>query len=210
MHQWQDDELNLKAKVVCKPCNETWMSQLEGETKPILKDVILRGQQTTLRERDIALVAAVAFKNTVVADHMHTRGPFFTLRERRDFRYTRLIPTGVQMWLGSIAEQRGLFKSMYAKLPRRDSRSFQLNIFTYAVGHLVVQTVTSRYQRKNDRRHAPPLYVTQDRNWNQVSLPFWPSDGTPITWPPAAHMGNNIVDTFVKRWKSLVLGPGLR
>jgi hypothetical protein len=210
VNQWKNDELNVKAKVVCKSCNNGWMSDLESKTKPILKDMILHCRETALRARDIALVAAVTFKNAVIADHMHDRrSPFFTIGERRDFRERQEVPPGAQMWLASIANQRGLFKSMYAEIPGRDSLAFHLNIFTYAVGHFVIQAVSSRYKRRNDRRHAPQLYLTQDSEWDAVSIPCWPSNGSVIKWPPSAHMGGDVVDAFIQRWTKLTLGPGL-
>jgi len=151
------------------------------------------------------------FKNTVVADHMHDRrGPFFSLHERHGFRRTLLVPLGFQVWIGSIPDQHGIFSSMDHEMDRTVPLSFHLNAFNYAVGHFAAQSVTSRYFRRNDRRHAPQLYVTQDSAWDQVSIPFWPSIGNSVKWPPSAHMGRDVFDKFFYRWKRLTIGPGLR
>ena len=209
--RWEGNELNLKAKVVCENCNSGWMSDLESATKPFLKDMILSCKETALHAKEIALLAAVTFKNTVVADHMHdNRGPFFTARERRDFRYTLIVPDGFQAWMGSIPDQHGVFNSMDFKTKRSNAYSFHLNVFNYAIGHFTVQSLTSRYLRRSDRRHAPQLYTTQANGFDPVSTAFWPSDGSPIVWPPPAHMGHDLFNQFVYRWKNLERGPTWR
>jgi hypothetical protein len=207
VRQWRDTGLNLKANVTCGTCNNGWMSDLESKSIPIISDMILKCSNTTLQSREIAIIAAIAFKNVIVADYMHDRRPpFFTFAERQSFANTLAIPDGVQMWLASVPVKHGLFKSYYGKSPSRTPDGFELNVFTYGVGHLVIQVVTSRWRKKFLRRHANPPFVTQDRAWDEVSVPFWPSDGTPIQWPAPAHLGNEIIDTFVHRWNRLVPG----
>src|SRR5262245_21759296 len=37
---WRTNSVDHKAGVVCRACNEGWMSGIESETKPILKPII--------------------------------------------------------------------------------------------------------------------------------------------------------------------------
>jgi len=118
VRRWRGDELDAKAKVVCGTCNSGWMSDLETASRSFLNDMVLHCSPTVLQPDQIKLLAALAFKNTIIADHMHdNRGPFFTLMERRRFAAKLIIPQGVQMWLASTANQHGLFKSGYAATP---------------------------------------------------------------------------------------------
>jgi hypothetical protein len=140
---------------------------------------------------------------------MHdNRPPFLSLLQRRAFAATLTIPTGVQMWLASVARQRGIFASYYFATKPGASRGFEFNVFTYGFGHLVIQVVAARWKKKANRRHASPPILTQDPAWDSVSVPFWPSDGTPISWPPPQHLGDQIVNKFINRWAHLIRGVG--
>ncbi len=203
VRQWHKKTLNEMANVVCGTCNNTWMSVLESKTKLVTNKMVFDCSPSVLQAGDIAALAANAFKSAVVADLMHdNRPPFFTLFERRRFAKGLTIPAGVQMWLGSMATRRGLFKSHYFTTPTGTSCGFELNVFTYGMGHLVIQVVTSRWRKKAHRRHALPPVVTQAIAWDRVSVPFWPSDGTPVSWPPSAHLGDEIIDEFSVRWRN--------
>jgi hypothetical protein len=207
VRKWHRAELNEKAKVVCGHCNNGWMSDLETSTKVFLNDMVFHCSSTVLQPRQIVLLAAVAFKNTVVADHMHdNHPPFFSLRERRRFMRNLTIPSAIQMWLASASTQGGLFKCGYIASPVGASDGFEINHFTHGVGHVVVQVVASRWKKKSLRRHTPPPILTQAPEWNPVSIPFWPSDGKPINLPPIMHLGDEIIDKFVQRWTKLERG----
>lgn len=207
VRKWHREELDQKSRLVCGNCNSGWMSRLESETKVFLNDMVLNGSPTVLPSRHIALLAAVAFKNTIIADHMHdNRPPFFTIAERRHFARTLTIPPGVQMWLASRAVQGGLFKCGYVATKIGAREGFELNHFTYSAGHVVIQVVASRWKKKSRRRHAPPPALAQNQFWDAVSVPFWPSAGSSINWPRQMHLGDEIIDAFIQRWTKLVRG----
>jgi hypothetical protein len=203
--KWHPYELNQKARVVCNSCNSGWMSDLENAVKPVIQNMILHCRETILQPSEIAILAAYAFKCTVIADHMHdNRPPFFTSTERRIFARTLTIPIGVQMWLSSMAVQKGLFKCGYITTPIGVSRGFEINHFTWGAGHLAFQVVTTRWKKKAFRRHESPPVLTQSHNWDAASAQFWPSSGKSVTWPLSMHLGDEVIDSFVQRWTNLV------
>lgn len=209
LDHWPKWALNEKANVVCGKCNSGWMSDLENKTKAATNGMALYCSAVVLTARDIALIAANAFKAAVVADLMHdNRPPFFPLLQRRKFAATLTIPAGVQMWLASMARQRGLFKSYYFATKPGTSSGFEFNVFTYGLGHLMIQVVSSRWKKKAHRRHAFPPRLTQNPAWDSVSIPFWPSDDTQVSWPPSHHLGDKIIAEFVNRWAHLSWGGG--
>ena len=207
IRKWQKATLDWETKVVCRKCNSGWMSDLVNQNKLIAKDMILTGRETVLEPTAVDTIAAYAFMKGVVADHSHeNHESFFTLSERHSFRQMLAIPNGVQMWLASLPFQHGLFKSMTIKAPFNTPNRFELNVFTYGVGHLVIQVAASRWKRKALRRHADPPSLTQGSEWDALSIPFWPNRMRSFSWPPAAHMSLDVCENFIKRWTSMKIG----
>lgn len=106
LNTWNSDELDLTAKVVCEPCNNGWMSDIERDhAKPTFAPII-DGEPFCLLPLGIKSAAIWAFKITVIADHIQSnRLPFFTEIERTIFKERLDIPAGVQMWLAAYSER---------------------------------------------------------------------------------------------------------
>jgi hypothetical protein len=207
IRQWKSGKLNSKTKVVCGACNHGWMSDVENGTKSVIQRMAVSCEPTTLNTGDIEAVAQFAFLKAVVADHSHdNRRPFFTLAERYHFRKTLEIPAGVQLWLASMPKQHGVFKSHYAVAPQNLPGRFEINAFTYGLGHLVIQTSTCRWTKKLNRRFAPPPHLTQASEWNPISIVALPVMRDSISWPPSGHMGLELIDEYAQRWKNVVPG----
>jgi hypothetical protein len=204
---WHDSELSSKTKVVCSTCNNGWMSVLETQIQTITGEMVTKCTAVSLDKDQMGKLAAFAFMKGVIADHSHeTRPPFYSFEERQTFRHSLLIPRGVQMWLASVPVPQGIFKNMTVEAPQNTPGRFGLNVFTYGLGHLLIQVVGCQWKKKANRRYLPPPFVTQNPVWDNVSTPFWPDQKAPIQWPPKAHMGPDAVDTFVVRWKDMNLG----
>jgi hypothetical protein len=204
---WKSGKLDPKSNVVCGKCNNGWMSELESNAKSVIQGMVVSGQQAKLGSRDITTIAEFAFLKAVIADHSHdNRGPFFSVSEREIFRETLALPAGFQMWLASLPIQHGIFKSFYAAAPQNTPGRFEINAFTYGLGHLVIQVSTCRWTKKRNRRFASPPRLTQDKEWNQISISAFPVEGESISWPPSAHLGREHIDEFAQRWKNVVPG----
>jgi hypothetical protein len=72
-------ELDWTAKVVCKPCNETWMSKIEGDhAKPSMEDLITGKLDIPIMQSRANSIALFGFKTAVVLDHLRRDPePFF-------------------------------------------------------------------------------------------------------------------------------------
>jgi len=101
--QWVSDSLNWKAKVVCKTCNETWMSEIESKhAKPSMTDLIRLRWPLVIDEKRANSLAIFAFKTAVVFDHVaRNRPPFFSRSARRQFRRHLAVPPMVRMWMAA-------------------------------------------------------------------------------------------------------------
>ncbi len=87
LKKWRLPTLDGKSRVVCRGCNNGWMSDLEARAKAAFSGMIRDGTEICLLSRGIALLAAFAFKCAVVADHGDARGgPFFSSFDRYRFR----------------------------------------------------------------------------------------------------------------------------
>ena len=145
---WKSEKLNWKARVVCEPCNNGWMSDLENHhAKPTLSNILL-GQPVSLPAKSIASLAAFTFKMTVVTDHMRsTRKPFFKPSVRSAFRRSLRVPSNVQMWLAAFHEpgsRNGLLRSYYVNVPNERYGDFQYLVVTWGIMPFMVQSVARR------------------------------------------------------------------
>jgi hypothetical protein len=100
-NQWEHAGLDMRANVVCRDCNNTWMSDIEyHHAKPSMSDLILGNQVeeiTAARARSISLFA---FKTAVITNHMLPEDEeFFDISQRYAFRESLSIPPKVGMYL---------------------------------------------------------------------------------------------------------------
>jgi hypothetical protein len=196
--------LDLKAKVVCKSCNEGWMSNMESQHARPAMERLITGVDTqfTFSHLRANRIALFAFKTAVIIDHM-SRGnpPFFCRSNRYRFAATGAIPTNVQMWFAGFLPMRsGRINADYreATVPRMGR--LKLYICTYAIGHFVFQVVSAKYTR--GIRSFSPI-----AGFEHLSIPFWPTLATKTRWPP-----DDVIRTvaelegFSRRWRTVSFG----
>lgn len=209
---WEHDKLNQKARVVCGKCNNEWMSEVSSRAKTLIGKAVSKCSPVVLNAEGIAAVAAWGFLKAVVADHMSDlTGPFYTFADRQLFRQTLAIPRGVQMWLAGTLRHRGVFKGYTIDTPLNTPQRFELNCFTYSLGHFAIQVVGSKWKRKALRRHANPPSVRQGIPWVRTSITIWPNIPAPIAWPASMFLGDRLNTHGVGPLKMIFAGfTGLR
>jgi hypothetical protein len=198
---WSGEELNLKARVVCGKCNHGWMSDIEkNEGKPALSPLIRDTSPKVLPIRILISIGIFLFKTAVIADHASTgNSPFFTIEERYRFRKTLCIPPGLSMWIGALEDSfRGTFKALHVVPVAATENDFGLYVFTYVVGHLVLQLVGAKWATHNPRVILPPKHRDSDSDY---VIWFWPIAGS-IRWPPPKYVPMRLLDNVTDRWKT--------
>ncbi len=77
-NQWGSKALDWTAKVVCKTCNETWMSQIESKhAKPAMTDLIRGKTAVPVSQSRADSIAFFAFKTALIFDYIQRkREPF--------------------------------------------------------------------------------------------------------------------------------------
>jgi hypothetical protein len=188
--QWETDLLVIKAKQVCKRCNETWMCNLEGAVQPWLKPMI-RGLDTELSPEGQDIVTRWVFKTAVMLQYAqsppHPADParlqrIFTGAEppRDDWvALAKYAYDDVAVW--------GLSRTLSAGRPGSLTKDVQAEMLTVCIGHLVVQTIV--WTRGRDIRLLIPAAAYD------FIVPIWPLSSLLRTWPPSASLdGRGLLD----------------
>jgi hypothetical protein len=211
---WQSTGIQQTAKVVCGDCNNGWMSDLENEhAKPTMSDMIRYGRAMSILPRGIASLSVWAFKMAVIANFIGKlkNEPYFSDYERYRFAQTLQIPSGVQMWLFSLYTPNrviGRFNSHLGRAPVNVKYGFEMYIATFAIGFFGLQVVASRWINPHVSAFMGQFPGLRQRHrWDEVATPFFPSDGSPVLWPPRLHLRSDDLDEFCNRWKDIEIHP---
>jgi hypothetical protein len=198
---WSLPGIDLTANVVCKPCNEGWMSSLESKlAKPAMADLIRGHHNIRISPERAQDVARFAFKTAVIVDHMGPNPPFFLKSVRRRFARSLSIPRNVVIWFGRYQPLgSGRFSGNYHAATPSASESIQLYVCTYAVGHLFFQVVAADLPRNF------PSFTPYPESFKYLSIPLWPTLSSDFIWPPKSSLQRDDFETFAERWKKLRL-----
>jgi hypothetical protein len=201
---WKSASLNMKMPVVCAQCNNGWMSTLEAQyAKPAMKDLIVNDKLVSLSPNRLASIAVFAFKQAVIGDYASVPGrdPFYSLADRHSFAASLAIPSGVYMWLAAFKEKRqGIFRPLYHKVPTNPKRSFEMYLLTFGAGYFLFQILSFRWL--TSALPTVPI-IRQESAWNKFSIPFWPSDGQAVSWPPSKQLTWDRANEFAERWHTI-------
>jgi len=195
---WSANELNWTAKVVCEPCNNGWMSDIESQhAQPAMTDLIAGKVDIPIPQSRANSIALFAFKTTVVIEHLNRRrtGRFFPREVRHRFRQTRNIPPNINMWMaGYLPPGQGRCTTIYHELP--DPGTLELYVCTYAIGRFVFQVVA---ERKPSSFALSPV-----AGFEHLAVPFYPRIPDGFVWPPEAVLKTvKDYDFFAVRWSRL-------
>lgn len=198
--QWFERTIGMTAKVVCKVCNEGWMSSLETKhAKPAMAELIVGDERQVLSQSRANAIALFAFKTAVVVDHVRAETPFFSRDVRHEFARSRTIPSNVQMWLaGFLPMASGRVQTQYSDTSILGKGRIRLYVCTYAVGHLVFQVVAAK------SRGIPSF---QPRvTFEDLAIPFCPVIPENAPWPPINVLHNrDDFEKFAERWRTIQL-----
>jgi len=205
--EWPSPYLDMKAKVVCRSCNNGWMSDLERHhAKPAVEDMILGNKELSISQSRATSIARFAFKTSVIANHMaRTQPSFFPPAIRREFAKSLAIPQGVQMWLAGFLpmETQGHLFARWGNQEIDGIGRIEFYVCTFAVGHLVFQVVSGRLHTET-RHQWGEINFTPMHNFEHLAVPFWPAIQDGIVWPlPNALLTRDDFNSFGERWDSV-------
>jgi hypothetical protein len=203
--------LDLKLPVVCGECNSTWMSDITNDISKSFADAIINGAELSILPRGLALLSAFTFMKAVVADCVtQSNGDelFFSTAVREQFRTSLTVPATVQMWVSSFYGKRrygGRFISGLLVPGPGPLFGIEFFVFTYVVGHLVLQLLAPRWKDVRLRGQRLPM-IKPNAYWDSAVSRFWPSDGFPVKWP-LKHLRDDTLQAFIDRLKAPIDVP---
>ena len=201
--------LTLDAPVVCKRCNNGWMSQLEDATKDVLLPLVTKPHKpVTLSDEDCLILASWMTLKTMVLDCHSTaegiqRHRFFTPRQRYAFKRNAVPPRSVFVWIGRFDPHRppsGNVRAVFFyQFKRQDFANLTAYICTFKLGEPTIQLITLRPRMRGTRvpRYLKFFYVPTRSDWATLMPMLWPRLPRAIAWPPPGTLGQNDRFDFV-------------
>jgi hypothetical protein len=204
--RYRKRKIEIVAKSVCTPCNNTWMSDLENQLKPIFKDAFFDEVPRIFSPSELSTIAAFAFKTLVIANHKNlTTVPYFTAAQRYSFRRKLIIPNGVQVWMATrkviSGKYYGFWKSINGGSDQESPLGFTNYVCTWNFQNIILQVSGIKWKDKRRRRTVPMPSLKQPQYWDDAAIQIWPLIGGNVEWPPRAFLGDETLIPFRDRFQ---------
>jgi hypothetical protein len=95
------DPKSRRVKMVCKRCNNGWMSILQNQAKPFLLP-LMNGEKTTVNERKQNIIAAWSAMTVICAEYITPRRAAIGIVARRHLYLHKLAPFSMRIWIGNF------------------------------------------------------------------------------------------------------------
>ena len=175
-----------KTRVVCKRCNNDWMSRLQSETKPILIPLML-GKRSVLSQNDQRKLAAWITMFTMVSEFKksNVQKAAIPFSERFSFYKHPKAHENWKIWIANYERETWGELIVRTTFPVSDNGLTpelggdgmpipNTQATTFVVGRLYVHVYSSQLQKLvNDQRLKAAGFVR-----------LWPLAGRVIKWPP--------------------------
>ncbi len=187
-----------KSNVVCKRCNNVWMSQLESSVKPVLEPLALGKWPVTLSRQDCVRLAAWVLKTVAVFETAQPTQAVVPPSHRRHLAGTSTPPLRAQVWAG--ARPPGQVPTRFDHQSGGDSET-ELHdgyIALLGVGQFlgyVVSFPSTETQRPED---PPPAMLRFEET--PIFERLWPARGSGIRLPPRWSCQDEFLDEL---WPAL-------
>ncbi len=208
--RYQRRKIKFVARAVCTPCNNGWMSDLEGALKSVIGDVLVGnwGLAKTFTPDQLKIISAFAFKTLILANHkdLGKRRPFFTRTQRFLFRRYLTIPAGVSVFMAireSIAgKYNGFWKSVSGDSKNKaTSYNWSMYALTWNFQNVVLQTVATKWKSHRHRKSQAPITFSEDDDWKPASVQIWPSSN--LEWPLEYCLGPDTLFEYRDRFENI-------
>jgi hypothetical protein len=191
---WGGDPRSRRLQIVCQPCNNHWMSDLQTAAKPILIPLIAgrTKKSLALRLEQQTILAAWAAMFVICAEYFYPTRAAISVTDRRWLYNTKTAPNDFRIWIGDyerkewvphwghcslrISAHEG--EQGWAVHPDGTPRS-NTQTTTFVVGRLFVHAYSCPFP---EILHADKIVSFVDSKLVQI----WPPRHSFLLWPPAA------------------------
>jgi hypothetical protein len=198
----------FKPQIVCRPCNSTWMSQLESATKPILRPLMLGERMNLDRRRQTTLATWACLKN-MVAEFSHPASRATDETDLRRMYTSQLPPERATVWIGQhegdLWTTRYIHRGMrivYGPVRPSDDPPLNGQATTFAVGRVIFHLLSL----PEGLPYGPPIPQGPIAARIHEIYPSTP----PFAWPLGQTLSDadafDLGDLMTKMFKGLVEG----
>lgn len=182
-----------KVRVVCKKCNNSWLSDMEDDTQGILRPLI-EGTVRTLTIDEQSRLAAWIAKTTMTAEYLVKEQPAIKQAERERFKEQKKPEDHWQIFVSSYVGRQwskgGIFHhGLGLYIPpepmRVGVRNTQITIF--GLGHLICMSLSST---------AQGFSMSLNDELKEVTRQLWPPVGRDLPWPTNKLIDDNGVQAI--------------
>jgi hypothetical protein len=162
-----------KVKVVCRQCNNGWMSRLETRARRVLMPLI-QGHSHTLSRFDQHILASWVAKTVMVAEYVHPTHIAIPDGHRLGMYASQEPPEGWQIWIAHYAGIKWRNLAIYHHIGGLANPSaFDTQFTSIGMGHLFIQVVSTTVP---GAEFAPEDGSELRQIWPRTSLDiYWPA-----------------------------------
>jgi hypothetical protein len=175
-----------KLRVVCKTCNNGWMSRLQEEAKPILVPM-LTGQTTVLPQIRQRIIARWVAMSVATGEYFNPDLAAVSQAERDFLRLKRRAPSTWRIWVGHYKREDWVGLWVHHSIPISDKKHViqffddgrprpNTQATTFVVGQIYFTVISSAIVG------IPGQYEFADRARRRL-FEIWPYRGKPLQWP---------------------------
>jgi hypothetical protein len=199
---WASRRPELIVRWVCKSCNNGWMSNLEGQVKPLLQP-LLSGTDGSLDSGAQSILAVWAVKTAMALEGLDKpNARDYAQSEREQLRRVNAIPRRTSVWLAVSVDASYLLSTKTRHKRSADTDDITGVSTTMVFGHVALQVftirvpsfVTARTEVTANVRAAP---------WSDLTLRVWPTQPASLVWPPRTGLnGEAGINLFADRFST--------
>ena len=183
-------------RAVCAPCNNGWMSEMEGVVRPLIEPMI-KGYPASLTTGQQITAATWATMKTAVIEHIWTDDPVFTADDREVIRTQKRPPASVQVRLGAVESHGYPLRALGRVYELRGSGDKAI-CMTLSIGCLVAQV----FGGPGAGQHG---FQAASRTGADF-IAIYPPQARTVQWPPATALDDTALLTFAHPLAALT-GP---
>lgn len=193
-------------KLVCKSCNNGWMSQLQNDAKSILLP-LMKGERRTLNRREQVILAAWITMFVMVAEFQVPDKVAIHQDTRKRFKDTKQPPDRWAIWLGMYTRQKWHGVTVHSSIAvgsekdgisaRNPDGSARPNTHatTVVIGKLYVHVMGSIFPEFAKKQRLARAGFPMARLWPRGLRPFtWP--GSDLSDQQASGIATALIDYY--------------
>jgi hypothetical protein len=198
--------IDIKVPVVCQPCNNEWLGNIERKyLAPFFFDMI-RGQTTALTVERQVILAFWLTRLAMAYEFKNEEGRpdyFFSQDDRQHFYEHAKPPTRTRIWVARFAADPKRFKARVGSLHRSKSITDFSNgmyVVTGVLGCFAYQFFSRRWSNGTMSEAEVDRGLRKIvKHWTGAQIQIFPESDQAVMWPPNS-LDRSAFKTFSDRF----------